>query len=299
MVGRMSSVDRERYGRFGAVLACVVLAAVALWLLARVVWLLLAEPPTVADTAAGTAVSPSAAPVSIAKWHIFGTLDQVRPDGRIAPATTLALTLRGTLADADPRAGVAVIGDGQGGERAWRAGSEIAPGVRLQAVHADYVVLLHDGAEETLRLPRETQLAPAEVVRPTPATVRSGERRPAFPADPPAAAAAAFTPPQMAHGAVDWQQAMNQLKGSADLAGHLQPVRENGRVVGVQVSGIDPALLARYGLQPGDVVTAINGVAVGSATPTPQLLASLQSGGSVRARVLRNGQPVELNLSLQ
>lgn len=294
----MSSVDRERYAGLGAAAACLVLAALALWLLARLVWLLLAGPPPAPDAPAAGAATVPAAPVSIAQWHVFGTHDRVRPDGRIAPATTLALTLRGTLADADPQAGVAVIGDGQGGERAWRAGSDIAPGVRLQAVHADYVILLHEGAEETLRLPRETSLAPADIVKPTPATARSGERRPAFPADPPAAAAP-FTPPQMAHGAVDWQQAMTQLKGGADLAGHLQPVRENGRVVGVQIAGLDPALLARYGLQPGDVVTAINGVAVGSATPSPQLLASLQSGGSVRARVLRNGQPVELNLSLQ
>lgn len=297
----MSSVDRERYSGLGAGLACVLLGAVAVWLLARLVWLLLAgAPPPIATSSATPAGSAAAPAPSIAKWHLFGTLDRMRPDGRLAPATTLALTLRGTLADADPQSGVAVIGDGEGGERAWRAGSEIAPGVRLKAVYPEHVVLLHDGAEETLRLPRETRLAPAAPVPVTPTTVRSGGGRPAFPADPAAAApAAAFTPPQMAHGAVDWQQAMDQLKGGADLARHLQPVRQDGKIVGMQLTGVDPALLARYGLQAGDVVTAVNGVTVGSSMPSPQLLASLQGGGAVRARILRNGQPIELTLNTQ
>ena len=67
----------------------------------------------------------------------------------------------------------------------------------------------------------------------------------------------------------------------------------------MQLTGVDPALLARYGLQAGDVVTAVNGVTVGSSMPSPQLLASLQGGGAVRARILRNGQPIELTLNTQ
>ncbi len=86
------------------------------------------------------------------------------------------MILRGTLADRDPAAGIAVIGDGERGERAYRAGEALGGGVKLARVYPDHVVLLHEGVEETLTLTRDRNLAPGDIVRaPTAGDARIGE----------------------------------------------------------------------------------------------------------------------------
>ncbi|MBL0222531.1 MAG: hypothetical protein IPQ17_07315 [Xanthomonadales bacterium] len=103
---------------------------------------------------------------------IFGTPLQQQSLQRNAPTTTLNLSLRGTLADADPRSGIAVIADAQGNERAWRVGEEIVAGVILDEVHSDRVVLKHDGVQEILALARDEA---AERVAPIPPDQRGGK----------------------------------------------------------------------------------------------------------------------------
>ncbi|MFI4970303.1 MAG: type II secretion system protein N, partial [Lysobacterales bacterium] len=170
---RFSGIDRDRHAEAAALLCCVAFAALALWLLVRLVWALLPRGDAAFDTPvrmAGTAAGAVPAQ-SIAKWHLFGNTPLRPGAGPGAPPTTLSLVLRGTVADRDPRAGVALIDDPDHGERALKVGEEVAPGARLAGVYPDHVVLEHEGTQETLTLPRERNLAPADVVRPTPATV--------------------------------------------------------------------------------------------------------------------------------
>src|SRR5690606_966259 len=131
-------------------------AAIAAWLLARVFWSVLPAEDVATVAVPRSAVSgESAATIAVSKWHLFGAAPQHASNSRNVPATTLALRLRGTLADPDPRRGIAVIADDQGNERAWRVGDEIVPGVTLDEVHADRVVLLHVGVPEILPLVRD------------------------------------------------------------------------------------------------------------------------------------------------
>ncbi|MBN8483119.1 MAG: PDZ domain-containing protein, partial [Xanthomonadales bacterium] len=109
---------------------------------------------------------------------------------------------------------------------------------------------------------------------------------------------------QMAHGAVDWQKAMDQVAGgnAADLARRVQvtPVLDNGRVAGLRVSTAgDAALMARLGLRPSDIVTAVNGIPVDSVARGQQILESLGSATEVRVTVTRDGMPAELALKLR
>ena len=300
----VAAIDMQhgRRSEWVAKAACVVLAALIVGLLARLFWAFVPggddasmAPPRTAALAA----SPVA--VAISKWHLFGAASTRAVSNRDAPTTTLALRLRGTLADADPRAGIAVIADDVGNERAWRVGEQVVPGVVLDEVHADRVVLLHGGAQEVLGLVREETSVPppvAPTAGPRAAALRNTSPASTGPAPP------TFAPPNIAHGAADWQQTMDKIGGGSidTLAKRVQvtPVLDNGRIAGVRVSTAgDTALMARLGLRPSDIVTAVNGIPVDSVARGQQILDSLGSATDVRVTVTRDGVPSEVTMKLR
>lgn len=307
MAWRLSAFDRSRSAELAARLCCVLLGLVALWLLVRLVWVLLPSGD-VLDTPATPLASDAGGSraLSVSKWHLFGSSTQPpRSAASGAPATTLSMILRGTLAERDPRAGIAVIADEHGIERAWRAGETLAAGVRLAEVHPDHVVLVHDGVEEVLRLPRDTAgIAPAthDGTRPTPgaaAATRTGKP------DAAAGGAAVYTPPEMAHGAAgNWQQTVRELRQQDvdGLADKLQvlPVFENGKLRGVRLAaGADASLISKLGLRPTDVVTAVNGVPLDDLARGQQVVESLRNAAGANVTVLRDGQPVTIHVTLR
>lgn len=294
---------RDRLSERGAWLVFIVLVVFLVWMLARTFWLLVpGDDGLDGSVQREPAVASGAPAISVSKWHLFGNAPQYLNSRRDAPETTLGLSLRGTLADADPRTGMAVIADEQGMERAWRVGDEITPGVTLDEVHADRVVILHAGTQETLPLQR---IEPSGRVEPIPPAQRGGSapRNTA-----PAAGNTGiqrFEPPAIAHGALDWQKTMEAVGGgnSAEMAKNVRidPVLDDGRIAGVRVSAAngDAGLVARLGLRPSDIVTAVNGVPVDSIARGQQILESLRNSDSVRVTVTRDGVPAEITMQLK
>ncbi len=309
MAWRPSAFDRSRSAEMAAWLCCVLLGLLALWLLVRLVWVLLPS----GDTVLATPTTPLAADtggsraLSVSKWHLFGSSAQPsRFAANGAPTTTLSMVLRGTLAERDPRAGIAVIADEHGVERAWRVGETLAAGVRLAEVHADHVVLMHDGVEEILRLPRDRAgiaTTPPGAARPT--SGPAAQPRPAGNGRAPASDPAAYTPPEMAHGAAgNWQQTVRELR-EQDVDGlaaklQVQPVFENGKLRGVRLAaGADASLITKLGLRPTDVVTAINGTPLDDLARGQQVVEGLRNAASANVTVLRDGKPTEIHVTLQ
>jgi general secretion pathway protein C len=72
-----------------------------------------------------------------------------------------------------------------------------------------------------------------------------------------------------------------------------------GRIVGADISGADAATLARVGLKPTDVVTAINGTPLTSVSNPQALMDQLQNSSSIQVTVQRDGKPATLTLSLR
>ena len=293
MLNSMSSGDHERLSRLAALGACAAAVALCLYLLVRIVWLLLPRGDATGPGVTAAAQSPAGATVSVAKWHLFGNpqgITGATPSSSLA--TVLKLGLRGTLALADPKdeRALAIIANEQGVETSYRIGADVAPGAHLAEVYADHVVLDHEGVAETLTLPRPEQHAsplPAKnQQRLAPASAPASSVPPGFvpgsAAPPPAAAASA--PPR-----IDPQ----------DVARQLKPVFADGRIVGADISGADASLLARLGLKPTDVVTAINGTPLAGVTNPQQLMEQLQSSSSVQVTVQRDGKPATLTLSLR
>ena len=290
-------LDRLRRAAPAALLCCVLLGAVALWLVVRLGWALL---PRSDDAVARVPLrvaggSAQAAPDSIARWHLFGQVPGTA--GGASAAAASSLVLRGTFAGSDPASGIAVIAAAGEPERAVRAGEDVVAGVRLAEVHADRVVLSRNGVEETLVLPRDRNFAPADVVRPTPGRASSRTAAPAGAGSAPATRSSGSAPP-----ASDAQQALARLRRDpAELARRVQvvPVMDGTRMAGVRLAaGGDAALLGQLGLQPGDVVTAVNGLPVDSLARGQDIMAGLANARSVRVTVQRGGTPTDLTIAL-
>jgi len=290
----LASIDRRSI-EWTAIATSAVLGALAVWLLARLIWILVPRGDG-GDAALHVATGdPAATTTSIAKWHLFGNTPVA---ATASGAAVQSMILRGTLADRDPAAGVAVLDAGEG-ERAYRAGEMIAAGLKLARVYPDHAVVLRDGVEETLALTRDTNLQPAEIVR-KPGSARSDR------ADAPNAP----SPSAPANGASQTVRASPQLQQTIDrarqnpeeIAKRLQivPVLDGGRVTGIRLSaGADASLMNQIGLRPGDVVTAVNGAPVDSLARGQQIVEGLRNASSARVTVLRDGRPTDITISLK
>lgn len=298
MPGSLASIDRSRSSEWAALAACALLAIAAIGLLVRLAWLLVPRGDAVLDTPSARIAAPAAngaGASSVSKWHLFGNTP-ARPGAGTA-ATSLSLILRGTLADHDPESGIAVLSDSFRGERAYRAGETLSQGVKLARVYADHVVVVRGGVEETIKLARDENLAPSDIVRAPPGASGAASRR----ANPGAAAALANAPAARASSSVrDTIEALR--RNPEDLARRVQiaPVFDGGKLSGVRVSSsTDAALIGQLGLRQGDLVTAVNGSPVDSLARGQQIIESLRTASSLRVTVLRNGKPTDITVDLK
>lgn len=295
----LAGIDRRSL-EWTALATCAVLGAIAVWLLARLVWILV---PRGDVGEAGMHIGPAdtAATASIAKWHLFGNTPVVATG---SGAAAQSMILRGTLADRDPGAGVAVIDAGQG-EQAYRAGESIAGGIKLARVYPDHAIVLRDGVEETLTLTRDRNLQPTEIVRqPAAAGARNARAgTTSAPSSSPSTNAAANNAGQTVHASPQLQQTIDRVRQNPEeLAKRLQivPVVDGGRMTGIRLSaGSDTSLMNQIGLRPGDVVTAVNGAPVDSLSRGQQIIEGLRNASSARVTVLRDGRPTDVTISIK
>jgi type II secretion system protein C len=76
-------------------------------------------------------------------------------------------------------------------------------------------------------------------------------------------------------------------------------VTENGKLMGMRVyPGSNRQAFDKLGLKSGDLVTAINGVALNDQTKADQVFNSLSSSAEAQVTVTRNGTQHDLRLNL-
>ena len=297
MLASLTHADHARVSRLAALAACAAAALICLWLLVRLAWLLVPQGDE-AVSSAPAAVPAAIAPVqSVAKWHLFGNPQAVAlmQQMRNAPATTLKLTLRGTLAMDDAHDGIAMIEDEHGGERAYKVGDTVGSNAKLAAVYTDHVVLDHEGVAETLNLPRAEQHAPPlPPAKQTNRGTATGARASSIPPN--------YAPPQLG-GNLDWSAAQSKLRiDPVQIAKqvHVEPVFVNGKIAGARLSGGGDVarLMNQAGLKSTDLITAINGQSLSNVSNPQQFMDNLAGAGSVSVTVLRNGKPATLTVSL-
>jgi general secretion pathway protein C len=241
-------------------------------------------------TSAPSALRSSLGLEQIAAAHLFGeasgTTTFAAPAA--APATSLDLTLTGTLLEADGTASQAIIGDGRT-EQTYRAGDMLESGIaRLHTVYADRVVIERDGRLESL-LPRDWE--------------PSGAPRPMLAAAAPPAADAAPLPgpvpvpvPQYAaatRAAAAAAAERLRAPGESPVAGVIRfETYNDGGVVGLRASpGRNSQTFRDLGLKAGDVITSVNGAALGSRPNGTALVQALQTSPVVNVSLVRDGIP--------
>jgi general secretion pathway protein C len=259
------------------IVTAVLVVAIA-YQLAKLTWALV-PGSTPAAAPAPRAVDPATAPASdysvLTDSNLFGEeaeQSQVAVAPVVdAPDTTLSLTLRGILStEEDPAGpnGSVIIESTRGEMKTYYVGQGIdgADGATLHSVYADRVLLNRGGRLETLRLPKELTASPGS---PLPMAAP-------LPAPAPAPLRDVIT------------------ENATRLADIIRPSPhvQEGQVVGFRVNpGRDRAAFEALGLQPGDVVTDINGTVLDDPSQGLAVFQALGESTQANVTVLRDGVP--------
>lgn len=237
--------------------------------LAQLTWRVIA-PPDVAVTAPVTATDAAQVdPGRIAARNLFGRAESgAVPVVVDAPDTQLNLTLRGIAASDRDDYSRALIAGPDGRERVYAIGATLPGGATVHRVLADRVLLDRRGTLETLRLPRESSQAPS----------------------------APLAPPM--GGVVD---NLSDISGAEELTEIVRPmpVRVDEQLRGYRVyPGRDRQRFAALGLRAGDLITAVDGVALDNDEAGPDALRRLMESEQVTLTIERGGQVQSLTVRL-
>ena len=211
----------------------------------------------------------------IAAAHLFGAAPVERlPGADNGPDTRLALTLSGIIALKNPDKGYAILAEEGQPAHLYAIGAVVAgTSARLQEVFSDRVVLERQGEMETLRLPRSALVglfSSGSVAAGN--LARVADDASSRPDDPRAAALYDQNHPSPAQGLFNFLGAEQS---------HV-----DGRLAGLIVH--PPKFVQRkYGLQDGDLLTAVNGVEISDPDALADLLRT--AGGSLSLTLTRGG----------
>lgn len=260
----------------------VVLVTAIAWQLVQLTWLVLDGGPSAATPEAPVPFTPATGAVrkgidvqSIVRARLFGEPEaEAVPDATTAPETQMNLVLSAVFAANDPAKGLAIIGESAQSGKVYGVGAAVRPGTKLHAVYADRVILDRNGRLEALALPKRS--AALAINRPP--------------------------PPQQAPSVNRFTENLRRLAETnpSALAEVIrpQPVFANGVQRGYRVyPGRNRQQFAKLGLQPGDLVLAINGTPLDDPQRGMEIFNTMGSSGRVSVTIERNGQSQELTLN--
>jgi general secretion pathway protein C len=215
---------------------------------------------------------------NVGSTHLFGvavTTPQVK--GPIeAPDTRLQLVLHGVFASGDPAVSMAIISEVSGKDKSYSKGDALPGGATLHEIYPDRVILSRGGNLETLRLKRES--AKITIQKDSSKT----SNRPV--------ASTVYRAPELKTIQETFrsnpQEVFKQIR--------ITPVFKDGSVTGYRFYHNNPAVLKQMGLQPQDVITAVNGVSVNDQSALFGLMKNVGQMQELSLSVLRDGTPQEL-----
>jgi len=235
----------------------VTLAFYVLWQAGSLVWklwLLNNEPPQ-----AATLVSSSprnTEPESLQELLRF-PLMQPAPDPAAessastdAPETSLNLKLVGVMYSTDSKQARAIIESEKEGSRSYSTHERVTDKAEIYRIEPDRIILLHAGRQEALLLDPERNSAGVQA---------DTGRQPA-------------ESPGNDRSSTDAQAASSQNspdvpKKTADIMRDFSatPVMEEGELVGFRLKAVrNPEIMDELGIDPNDVITAVNGTPLNS-----------------------------------
>jgi general secretion pathway protein C len=276
-------ISQEIFLRRATTVVNFVLVCLLTYILAELTWKIipgpvsLPPPPPPVDRTSAVS-SPAAKTWDIARWHLFGVKERVvstapvRPEQ--IPETKLKLILRGIFASDDPFKGGAIIADPRREENFYSVGAQLPGNATLKEIYPDRVVLMRNNQLETLRLPKESLDIGNDLSGSSLAPVSRGSTA--------------------ADNGVSLREyrdtLINEPQRLADLV-HIEPVNDANQFIGYKVEpGNDQSFFERFGLQPGDVITSVNGIVLDTPAKGLNVLRSLPDSNQYTIELLRNGQ---------
>lgn len=280
-----------RANRFLPVLLTLLLVIGCSYLLSKITWALIPDDssalPVQKQRTDPTAAQPQHTDYShISQAHLFGIYQQsaAAPQTQDAPDTRLNLVLKGVLStDPMSKASVIISLGKNGKEDMYSIGDQVASAT-LKEIYADRVILQRSGQLETLRMPDEfnddfiTSLPDSELPDGSDAQIDTSS---------PGAALS------------DIREEI--LKSPTSFGKYAIPVpyKENGRIVGYRLTPQgDRTLFDVVGLDPNDVIVAVNGVQLDDPAEGLKALRELQNASQVNITVLRNGAEIPLQFDI-
>lgn len=299
----LARIPLDVWQRIVRVLLVIWLASV----LAQMVWMLIPKP-AIPPAKVETSVSGPQVSLSQPNTIDIDKLKTATPfgDAAVAPVadaqpepnidtedladTQLNLILRGLVYSNDEKVARAVIATNDRQE-VFAVGDPIPVGnnVTLAKILADRVIINNNGRNESLWLFKDDPNAPKM-------TSFSAPPNPSIDNPPGARPPISYTPPQnMAPSGNDMAQMGNTLSDVVAMSIH----RENGQIVGYKIRpGRNAEMFNSLGLQPEDIVTAVNGMPLNNPGKIMEIYRSMGSATSANLQILRNGGTVNLDISL-
>lgn len=181
--------------------------------------------------------------------------------------------LRGTILSATPAQDRVIITDAQGREQLYARGDEITPGASIVEIHRTYVVLRRNGRLEKIDFSRRA-------AEPVLESASAAESDPAPPEDPEARRAAIFAHPEL----------LLQTVGATTVV-------EGGQFRGYRVmQPQDPTLIKSLGFEPGDLLTAVNGMPLSNSSDYgAKVFEAVSGSGALSYTVQRGGRTLVVN----
>ncbi len=316
LTARMASYGQQLSSWFSALpiktVQYVLSGAIALWLLVAVVqaimlWLPASEQSSAVPLVAEIPVKQQGGEVNIQTlqdYELFGQAGGAssQPVEHIVPAedvtlnatkTKLNLVLEGIVHTPNPTESLAVIVF-QGKQDQYYVGEELPVGGRvvLSRVLVDHVILDNAGRYESLWLYDDENTASRSRVRPT--SVRqvvqnTGDSDVTDMRDD-------DTATNLASGYRD--RLYSNPRSLAEVL-RISPAQDDGEMVGYRVSpGRDREQFTQLGFQNNDVVTAVNGIELDEPSKALELYKLMRSATEATFTVERDGQSVEVLVSL-
>ena len=192
-------------------------------------------------------------------------------------ATETDLTLQGMSVSADPAASRAIIAGGIGDSSSYATGQVVTPGLTLTKIAADHVILTSDTGTRRLDFPNAAARTGANE---TDAPGFSTRLQNLIPQANPTA------------------QTMSTLRADLKLnpEGLLSRYDVTASADGYVIGPDTP--VTGTGLQPGDIITLVNGLPVGDVTLDSAFLDEVAATGQATVVVDRAGQTVTLQVTL-
>lgn len=269
---------QRRAGMAGKLLAAL-LALWLLWLIGANVTRMVRQRSDFAAVQSGPLSTQSAAQQVIGA-NLFGA--SVTPRAAEFQPSSLNVRLKGVYAAEKDFSGFAILAVDNGPDIGVLAGSELKPGIKLNAVHSDHILITHDGLIERVNL------APLKG-SPSGAPGRLASNSQSVHVQP--LSANAFS---VSRG--EFTSLLSDPLQLAKLA--MLGTNPGGGIVVNDAA--DSILISKLGLRQGDIIQKVNGQAIAGkddllkiAMQTPDTIREVSVEGT------RNGQPLHLSYNVQ